>query len=127
MKIKNNIYFIQLEQLKDNSTHCPKCGSFAITKNNDNLKIIKHTAINGFPCFLIFKQIRFKCKDCRKTFNQESGLINKGCNISTQAKEAILSETKYKQSFKDISNRISVSQTTVSNEFKKIFMIIDAT
>ena len=43
----------------------------------------------------------------------------KGCYISTQTKNQILSESKQKQSFKDVSKRTNVSQTTVSNEFKK--------
>lgn len=43
----------------------------------------------------------------------------KGCYISTQTKNQILKESKEKQSFKDVSKRTSVSQTTVSNEFKK--------
>ena len=51
--------------------------------------------------------------------NQPTSFINKGCNLSNQIKENILNESKYKQSFKDVSIRTNVSQTTVSNEFKK--------
>lgn len=98
----------------------------ALTKNSDNIRQIKHIPINGFPCFIILKQIRYKCTYCFSTFNQHTSFINKGCNLSNQIKENILNESKYKQSFKDVSIRTNVSQTTVSNEFKKIFIAIDA-
>lgn len=115
----NNTYKILANQIRDSSTTCPKCGGNALTKNSDNIRQIKHIPINGFPCFIILKQIRYKCTYCFSTFNQPTSFINKGCNLSNQIKENILNESKYKQSFKDVSIRTNVSQTTVSNEFKK--------
>lgn len=115
----NNTYFIYAEQLRSEETSCPKCGGGSLTKNNDNLRKIKHSPINGCPCIINLKQLRLKCNYCGKSFNQETTLIQKGCNISNFAKETIIKETHYKQSFKDISNRSNVSQTTISNEFKK--------
>ena len=115
----NNTYYISVEQSKDSSLCCPQCGKTKITNNFYYTRSIKHFPINGFPTIILFKQIRFKCMYCNKTFNQPTSLINKGCNLSIQIKEKILHESKYKQSFKDVSLRTNVSQTTVSNEFKK--------
>lgn len=115
----NNTYLIYAEQLQSEDNSCPKCGGILLTKNNDNIRKIKHTPINGYPCIINFKQLRFKCIYCGKSFNQDTSLIGKGRNISNFAKETIIKETHYKQSFKDISKRSNVSQTTISNEFKK--------
>ena len=115
----NNTYYISIEQLKDDSLFCPECGGMDITNNFYYTRSIKYSPINGFPTIILYKQIRFKCKYCNKTFNQKSAFISKGCNISIQVKDEILNETKYKQSFKDVARRTNVSQTTVSNEFKK--------
>lgn len=119
IKFTNNIYYISLEQIKDSVLVCPKCGGVEVTNNFYYTRTIKHSPIDGFPTIILFKQIRFKCKYCNKTFNQESSIISKGCNISIKVKENILKESSYKQSFKDVSKRTNVSQTTVSNEFKK--------
>lgn len=121
----NNTYYISVEQSKDSSLCCPQCGRTKITNNFYYIRLIKHFPINGFPTIILFKQIWFKCRYCNKTFNQPTSFINKGCNLSNQIKENILNESKYKQSFKDVSIRTNVSQTTVSNEFKKIFIAID--
>lgn len=115
----NNTYYISVEQSKDSSLCCPQCGRTKITNNFYYIRLIKHFPINGFPTIILFKQIWFKCRYCNKTFNQPTSFINKGCNLSNQIKENILNESKYKQSFKDVSIRTNVSQTTVSNEFKK--------
>ena len=119
VEFKNNIYYIHIEQIKCDDLSCPKCGGFEITNNFYYTRSIKHSPINGFPSIILFRQIRFKCKYCGKTFNQQTSIISKGCNISIKVKDDILQESTYKQSFKDVSQRTNVSQTTVSNEFKK--------
>ena len=56
----NNTYYISIEQSKDNSLCCPKCGGAHITNNFYYTRSIKHSPINGFPTIILFKQIRFK-------------------------------------------------------------------
>ena len=114
----NNTFFIHLIQTKDENLHCPFCGGISLSINSYYKRNIKFQLINNYPSMLVFKQNRFLCKYCNKTFNQKTTLVDKGCSISIQIKEAILHESKLKQSFKDISERTNVSQTTVSNEFK---------
>ena len=119
IQLTNNVYYIYLEQVKDSNLSCPNCGSLEITINFYYTRTIKYFNINDYPSIILFKQIRFKCKYCNKTFNQPASFISKGCNLSIMVKENILKESSYKQSFKDVSKRTNVSQTTVSNEFKK--------
>ena len=119
IQLTNNVYYIYLEQVKDSNLSCPNCGSLEITINFYYTRTIKYFNINDYPSIILFKQIRFKCKYCNKTFHQPASFISKGCNLSIMVKENILKESSYKQSFKDVSKRTNVSQTTVSNEFKK--------
>lgn len=114
----NNTYSIYLSELKNESASCPKCGGVNNRINSYYSRTIKVNPIDGYPTFIILKQIRFICNYCNKTFNQTNGIVHSGCSISIKAKETILQESSYKQSFKDISLRTNVSQTTVSNEFK---------
>ena len=116
---ENNVYFIYLQQLKNTDITCPKCGGVETTINFYYTRNIKFSAINGYPSIIKFSQIRFKCKYCGKTFNQPTSIVSYGCTISNQLKESIIKETTTKQSFKDIANKSNVSQTTISNEFKK--------
>ncbi len=114
----DNIYYIYIDQIKNETLYCPKCGGTSLTNNFIYTRNIKHIPINGFPSIIKFNQIRFKCNYCKKSFNQSTSLVTKGSNISSKVKDNILSESKIKQSFKDIAGRTNVSQTTVSNEFK---------
>lgn len=115
----NNTYYVQIEQLKRNDVSCPKCGGLSNTTNFIYERKIKHLPINGYPTIIKFNQLRLKCNYCGKTFNQENQIIKQGRNISNHLNEKILNEVKYKQSLKDVSKRSNVTQTTVSNEFKK--------
>lgn len=115
----NNIYYIYLLEAKQSDEICPKCGGLSIKINGYYTRTIKYNSINSFPSFIILKQIRFQCNYCKKTFNLKTSIVDNHCSISNYAKQTILNESKYKQSFKDVSKRTNVSQTTVSNEFKK--------
>ena len=85
----NNTYYISVEQSKDSSLCCHRCRGTKITNDFYYTRSIKHFPINGFPTTILFKQIRFKCRYCNKTFNQPTSFINKGCNQSIQIKDKI--------------------------------------
>ena len=119
IEFKNNTYYIYLSESKIDLTSCPKCGGVSSRINSYYNRTIKINPINGYPAFIILRQIRYICNYCNKTFNQSNEIVDPGCSISIKIKETILEESKYKQSFKDVSNRTNVSQTTISNEFKK--------
>lgn len=115
----NGCYHIDLIQLKADNISCPKCGSLSITKNSTYIRTINYNCINNYPCLLKLAQIRFKCNYCKVSFNQPTSIVSKGCNLSNNVKTVIMEESKKKQSFKDVASRTNVSQTTISNEFRK--------
>ncbi len=114
-----NTYYIEIEQLMNPDLFCPKCGGTSLTKNSIYTRNIKYIPHNNHPTFIKFHQIRFKCNYCGKSFNQPNEIVNSKKSISNELNNKILNESKFKQSFKDVSKRTCVSQTTVSNEFKK--------
>lgn len=115
----NNTYYIDIEQLINKETSCPNCGGLELTKNSTYKRKIRYTPIKGFPTFINFYQIRYKCKYCGRSFNQPNLFIESKKSLSIDLRKHIINETTTKQSFKDIANKSNVSQTTISNEFKK--------
>ena len=119
IEFNNNTYSIYLKQSKSDDTSCPTCGGTSIKIKSYYNRTIKANPIHGNVSFYFFKQNRFVCDYCGKTFNQPTSIVSNGCTISNQLKESIIKGTTTKQSFKDIANNSNVSQTTISNEFKK--------
>lgn len=115
----NNSYYIDIVQIRNYDINCPKCGGLSLTKNSTYTRNIKYLPINGYPTTILFHQIRFKCNYCGNSFNQPNNIVDFRKSISINLKNQIIKESTYKQSFKDASQRTNVSQTTVSNEFKK--------
>ena len=119
IELINNNYVIELEQTRSSTTSCPNCGGMEYTLNSIYTRTIKNIPINGVPSIILLKQLRFKCKFCKHSFNQPNKIDKYKKSISNELYLQISKESKYKQSFKDISTRTNVSQTTVSNEFKQ--------
>ena len=119
IELINNNYVIELEQTRSSTTSCPNCGGMEYTLNSIYTRTIKNIPINGVPSIILLKQLRFKCKFCKHSFNQPNKIVKFKKSISNELYLQISKESKYKQSFKDISTRTNVSQTTVSNEFKQ--------
>ena len=118
LELTNNTYYIHL--YSNTTAHCCKhCGSTSLKKHANYIRNIKYMNILNYKCVLKFSQKRFYCKDCKKTFNQETSFVSKHSTIANNLKVNMLMETKKKKSFKDISIETNVSDATVHNEFKK--------
>lgn len=96
---------------------CIHCGSTTIFAHGFYYRTIKFLSIAGFKSIIRYKQRRFKCLLCHKTFNEDSSLVEKGSTISNASKLKILEETTKKQTFTDVAIRYDVTSTTVNNEF----------
>lgn len=96
---------------------CIICGSVNIISHAYYLRKIKFLKIAGFNSYIYYKQRRFICKDCNRTFNETCYLVNKNANLSNAVKRMALEECRKKQSFLDIADRINISHTSVANTF----------
>ena len=109
------IYIHKLLVNSDKS--CPHCGAANIVTKGYHTRKIKYIKIGLFNSYLIYKQRRFICKECNKTFNETCSFVNKNSNISNQIKSNVLEEFKKKQSNKDIAERNNISIASSNQTF----------
>lgn len=98
-------------------TSCPYCNSTYYISHNSYVRTLKFPDISGYNTLLKYKQKRYKCKECNKTFNEPCNLANSSSTIANSLKLKIIEECKYKQSFKDISKSLNISEPMVSKIF----------
>lgn len=115
--IDNTIYIYVHKDISNSDHCCRHCGCTDIKIQGYYTRKIKYLTFGGKQSYIIYKQRRFICSGCNKTFNENCTIVTKGANISTELKVHMLDETKKKKSFKDIASENNVSDTTVINEF----------
>lgn len=108
-----------IKDINSSNKHCKHCGSISINTNSYHIRTIRYLDIAGFKSIIRYKQRRFICKDCKKTFNEDCSLVEKYSTISNPTKRQLLEECRKKQTYIDISNRVNVSHTTVANTFNE--------
>ena len=99
---------------------CPNCGS---TNNHIHayyVRKIKHSNFSGKPVILFLKQPRLICmeKECRKTFNIPSPIIDSHKRISNSLLKDINDQISKKVSFKDVAEVNGISDTSLIKKFK---------
>ena len=125
-KIKNINYKIIEGILTYNPEFCPCCGC-SNESHNDIIKwgfrkncIVKIPKISNCKSRLILHKQRFFCKNCNNTFIAETNLVDKYKNISNNTELQIIEELMFKQSEKDISNRLDVSVSKINRKLNDI-------
>lgn len=116
---KDNIktHIIQCHTLKyDNSIACPNCGVIDKHKIKDYyLRTIKHSnLINNEECILQYKQRRYKCYHCNKSFNENLDIVIKGARLSNDLKQNIINDCNKGRTIVDVSETNHISETTVN-------------
>ena len=109
-----------------NPSYCPCCG--VVNESfNDIIKwgfrkncIVKLPKISNFKTRLILHKQRFYCKHCGNTFIAETNLIDRNKNISKNTELQIVEELMFKQSEKDIANRLDVSVSKIDRKLNDI-------
>ena len=115
---KDNIKTFKVIKPKDKSNKCCNyCGSISIKVHGYHLRKIKFLDIGSYKSILEYKQRRFYCDDCHKTFNEDTSLVEKGSTISNQTKIKLLERVRTKSSFSDLSQELNISVTTAIKEF----------
>lgn len=116
--IDNLKIFHVSKPIEKSDTYCIHCGSISIKINSYYIRLIRFLDVGLFKSKIEYKQRRFICTDCKKTFNETSSLVDKGSSISNQTKISLLEKTRLKLSFTDVANQLDVSVTTAIKEFK---------
>lgn len=100
---------------------CERCGCINFGNKDYYNRRIKHIKIfDTVECELEFKQKRFKCLECGKTFNEETSIVKKSARISELLKEKIVKECNYGRNVIDVALTNGVSDTTINTIYGDI-------
>lgn len=105
--------------LRKNTNCCIFCNSNKIIIKDYYPRTIKHSHFKNTKAILIIKQRRFKCKECKRTFNEEIPITTENKSLSVETVMSILYDIKKIKSFTDIANEHNVSLTTVISLMNK--------
>lgn len=116
-KVKNKLVssksILLFAKQEDDNIKCPHCGSQPIKYGKTREVKINHGDIDGFPSYIVMKKQRYQCKCCKKTFQSQTNLTKKFCNISESKKARILMDLSEKKSVTLIAKESNVSTSTV--------------
>lgn len=120
IKVDDEKKYIEIhvfKPLEASNTYCPHCGSVSIATKSYHFRRIKHLNFGLLSSIIVYKQRRFICKDCNKTFNENSSIVTKNSTISNQLKSNIINDFKKKQSNADIAEKNNISVTAANQLF----------
>ena len=109
--------YAKLKRLSNQT--CIHCKSKNIKIKEYKSKTINHKHFTGKQCFIKYKQRRYFCEDCRKTFYEHNPFSFSNENVSAETVLYILDELKSTQSFKSIALKTGLSQKKVVQIFDK--------
>ena len=117
------IYYIKLPRV----THaCPICGSVHTEVKGYYTRTIK-LGTEVSPQFTIckkigkYKQRRYRCNSCGKTFNEKNSFISKHFQMSKAVIATMMYKLQGTHTYTDIAKELDVSTTTVIRMFTKTF------
>lgn len=96
---------------------CPYCKSSRIYIKEYKLKVINHKHFTGKKCYIHYKQRRYLCRDCNKSFYEKNPFIFDNNHLSKETILFLLDEFKTTQSFKSISLKTGISKNQIIRIF----------
>ena len=118
--IKTDSGFIyEVEQRKDIRI-CPTCKSTNAIINDYDYVEINCSETNHITDTVRIKKVRFKCKDCNKSFTPVINGIKPYSRISDQSKTLIYKDFFLKLSFTDIANKFGLSVARIIQLFDEL-------
>lgn len=109
---------IAIIKMNKASVSCPICNSDKIKFNSYRLKKIIHSISTQKPCIIHFKQRRYQCLTCGKTFSELNPFVAPRSNIGHLTKLSILDYLKdFNHTFTDTAKLYNVSIQSVIDIF----------
>ena len=122
--IKTDSGFIyEIEQRKDIRI-CPDCGCNNAVINDYDYVEINCSETNHITDTVRIKKVRFKCKDCNKSFTPKLKGIHPYSKMSSQTREMIVRDFSYKITFSDIAKRYGLTTARVLQIFDEIITYV---
>ena len=103
---------------------CPLCGTVTTRIKSYQLKRIRHSVLNPFPCTINYKARRYICPTCGKTFYENNPFTCRRFNLSPATVYNVLKELKHPQiTFSYVAEKYHLSPSTVANIFDQHIQI----
>lgn len=97
---------------------CPICRSNEIKVKGYKIKKVRHSVLAHAPCIIDYKQRRYECKNCGKTFNEENPFTFPGEKVSVTTVFLVLKDLRDpNETFTSVAIRYFLSPTTVQRIF----------
>lgn len=103
---------------------CLKCGCLNAEINNYYWTETNFTTNEGFPIIIRIKKVRFKCRECGKTFTPKIKGIERYSKISKQIEAFIINDFYKQKSFSIIARDYHLSTMQVMKMFDNTFPYI---
>lgn len=115
--IKSGNVFIYNIRQKTDFRHCPYCNHDDAYINDYDYVEINSSETDQIKDILRIKKVRFKCKNCNRTFTPKLKGIEPYHKISIQTMNLIIGDFTKQMTFTDIANRYGISLTRVIQIF----------
>jgi len=105
--------------LKRKEFKCPSCGSFTNKIKDYKTKIIRHSIFNdGRESFISYKQRRYFCPTCNKSFIESNPFVKNNAKVSKLLIFNVLFALKHaNETYESVAERFNISPTTVRSIF----------
>lgn len=122
--IKTNSGFIYEVNQRTDIRNCPYCNSLNVKINDFRYCEINCSETDHIKDTLRIKKVRFKCKDCNKTFTPKINGIERYSKVSNQVKDMIIQDFSKPISFSTIANRYGLSKQRVIKIFDETIRFV---
>ena len=73
---------------------CPSCGTLEYKIKDYKTKKINHPILNDENCIIVYRQRRYICDTCRKTFYEKNPFFQSSKSYSSYTRVRVLKELK---------------------------------
>lgn len=115
--IKTDFGFVYEVEQKTNARICPNCQSQSAYINNYFHVTINCSENNHLQDILRVRKVRFKCRNCHKTFTPPLLGIKQHAHISDLQRQLIISDFLDKLTFTQIASKYHLSKTRIIQLF----------
>lgn len=103
---------------------CPYCKSGNVVINDYRYSEINCSETDYIKDILRIKKVRFKCKECEKTFTPTLNGLNRNASMSSQTLDMIVKDFTKMESFANIAKKYGITRSTILKIFDRIITFV---
>ena len=114
-KEKTLYIYLTLKKVKE---ICPSCGTLEYKIKDYKTRKINHPILNDENCIIVYRQRRYICDTCRKTFYEKNPFFQSNKSYSSYTRLRVLKELKTPETtFKKVAENCNLNVNTVIDIF----------